>query len=274
MSIEMKKKISMSVLSVATIIAMGYSSVASAANDPLEFNTQITVSSPYDCAIDTHAAATEWDLTWTLNQLADTTGTLTYNSAPADPLAIDVTFAAGAAPTCHLDGMVISGIANGDGVTPVTGQKGFFRKKTSDGFWRYAPVLSRIRLYSSDDDATAINTALTFTDAAGTSHTQSASPTALYSAHGDITDTQVPGLEGKEGIALSDNYIAANAFVPLVGDEISLAGSGASNVRSAHVDVSAIIAKNPENEMGQEDVAAVNNNDVINLPFTVQIAYK
>ncbi|WP_139540897.1 hypothetical protein [Klebsiella spallanzanii] len=272
MSIVMKNKLSATALAIATVMGMGYSAMASAANEPLNFNTQITVVSPYDCPVTTAAPVNEWDLTWTLDEVTDTSGKFTYTAGTNAPLAINVTLDKGASATCNFDGMKVGGVVNASGVEAVTGSDGFFRKATSDGFWRYAPVLSRIRLFSDDAQQTPITAALTITDATGKTHTQATTTTPVYNAHEDITAASVAGLGGKEGVSLSDNYIAENAFVPLVGQELSF--TGATSARSAAVDVSAIIAKNPENTDGAEDVVAVNNNDIVQLPFTVQIAYK
>lgn len=270
MSIVMKNKMNAAALAVCAALSVGYSAVASAA-DPVNFTTNITISSPFDCPVSTTAATTQWDLTWKLAAETDTSGTFDYGSAPAEPLTVVASLDNGAGGDCDLSGLKVNADATAPGVAAATGQPGFYLKDTSNGgHWRYAPVLSRIQLYT-DAGLTAATAAVTVTDAAGVDHPQGDTP--KYTAHANLTS--LTGMGGNDAVSLSNNYLDANALVPLSGAAMtSFKLAQPAVIKQATIGVSAIIAKNPEDQEGKTAVAVVNNDDVVTLPFTVNVAYR
>lgn len=269
MSIVMKNKMNAAALAVCAALSVGYSAVASAA-DPVTFTTDITISSLFNCPVNTNAATTQWELTWTLADEDATSGTLAYDVAPPEPLTVVASLDAAASGTCDLSGLKVDADVTAAGVEQVSGQAGFYRQKTSNGYWRYAPVLSRVQLYT-DAGTTAATGDVTVTDAAGGTHPQNTA--ALYTAHADLK--ALPGMEGNDALSLSNNYLAADALVPLSGGAMTtFAMTPPAVIKQATIGVSAIIAKNPEDDAGVTDVAAVNNTEVVRLPFTVNVAFR
>lgn len=270
MSIVMKNKLSATALAIATIMGMGYSAMASAAT--ADFSASVTIASPVSCEIETTTPqGTQWDVTWTLAQLTDSSGTLTYGQTPTEPLPIQVRFGEGAVQSCDLSGVKLKA----ESVVPVSANSNsFYDQPTSNGgVWRYAPVLAKVALYTDDTATTPVDVGantLTVTDAMNGTHTQTAS--AKYTAQANLTPIAEMG--SLDAVSLSNNYLDTNANVPLAGDNLaSVSLATPTQIRAVDLDISAIMAKNPINEAGAVDVQSVNNSDVVSLPFTIDIAY-
>lgn len=271
MSIVMKNKLSATALAIAAIIGMGFSTMASAAT--ADFSANVTIVSPVQCPIETTTPnGTEWDVIWTLDNLTDPEGTLSYaQGAPVEPLPIQVRFGQGAVAGCDLSGVKLKAEST---VNSSQNSDNFFDQETNGGgLWRYAPVLAKVSLYTDDTATTAVDTTtnvLTVTDANGSTHTLQATP--RYNAHNPLQP--IPAMGSLGAVSLSNNYLDSNAEVPLAGGDLSsIALATATVVRAVDLDVSAIIASNPIDQNGAVDVQAVNNDDVVKLPFTVDIAY-
>lgn len=273
MSIVIKNKLSATALALCSVLALGYTSQASAQGaQTAEFSTDITVISDLKCDVKlSQPAGTKWSLGWTLEKASDMTGSLDYNGNPTDPLTVQVVFDE-ADPSCDLSGMGIGATVVGPNVTPAA-QPGYFLKETprGAGSWRYAPVLAKVIFYTDDGETDADDGVLTVTDANNVDHQQS--KVAKYHAHDDIT--ALVGMNHNPAVSLSDNFFDDSAEVLLAGSQlVKIKNDTPAIIRSAVIGVSAIIAKDPEDKAGTTDVSVVDNTDVINLPFTLNIAYK
>lgn len=270
MSIVMKNKLSAAALAIATIMGMGYSSLASAAT--ANFTSEVTIASPLDCPVLLETPeGTNWAVTWTLTNATDASGVLTYTQIPQDPLTITVRYDVGNAPSCDLSGVKLKADSS-VAVSPASAS--FYDQTTSNGgLWRYAPVLSKVTMYTDDAGTAAIDTganALTVTDANGATHTQQA--TAQYTAQAALTP--ITDMGSLDAVSLSNNYLDSNAYVPLAGGaETSTSLQTPTQVRAVDFGVSAIMANNPIDQAGAVDVQAVNNTDVVSLPFTINVEY-
>lgn len=270
MSIVMKNKLSATALAIATVMGMGYSAMASAAT--ANFDANITISSPVQCPIETTTPdGTEWDVTWTLTKLTDTSGTLDYGTSSRNPLPIQVRFGAGAVADCDLSGVKLKAEST---VSQSANSNNFYDQVTTGGgLWRYAPVLARATMYTDDAATNAVDTTtnvLTVTDSNGSTHTQQA--TARYQAHAALTPITAMG--SLDAVSLSDNFLDANANVPLAGGALtSLSLATATPIRAVDLNVSVIMASNPIDSAGKVDVQVVSDKDVVRLPFTIDVAY-
>lgn len=266
MSIVMKNKFTLAALAVSSVLMMGSAQAE-------DFTATVNIVSPQDCPIVTTApAGTQWDMTWNLANIGDTSGTLSYDAAPTTALPIQARLDSGAAGTCNLYGLKVS--ASSPTTTEVAGHEGFFDASTLGGaVWRFAPVLADMKLYS-DDGITAIDTAanaLTVTDASSANHVWATAP--QYTARTEMT--AVAGMDGNTAVALSDNHFATNADVLLAGAQaVGYTLATPQDVKAVDLGVSAIIGTNPTDAIsGTVAPLGVNNGEVVTMPFTVDVTY-
>ncbi|AUO67233.1 hypothetical protein WM46_22345 [Citrobacter freundii complex sp. CFNIH2] len=270
MSFVIKRKMNTTALAVCAILGMGYNAMASAAS--ADFTTNITVVSPNTCEIETTAPeSNSWALTWTLADAADTSGTLDYGASSTTPFFIKAALKEGSAANCNLNGVVAGANVTGSNVTEVNGQKGYFRVATEGGFWRYAPTIAQVKMYT-DADATAEAIGdIKVVDAVGKEHSQSATP--LYAHHDDIN--ALAGMNSNPAVELTDNYFVATGDSLLAGNQdVKITSTATDAIKSVQIGVSALIAKDPENAEGNVDVVAVTGDENISMPFTVDVGYR
>lgn len=272
MSIVMKKKLTATALAIATIMGMGYNSLASAAD--ANFTAQLTVVSPNRCEPElTPPATNSWNTTWTLARMGDNSGTIDTTAFASDePLEIKVKLVTDVG-TCDLNGMVVGADANGVDVSPVNGQTGYYQVDTkAGGFWRYLPTLAKATFFTDDSWADADNAGTVTAISNGATLTQDTT-SAPYSGHENISGK--PGFGAADALGVSKNYFVADAILPLTATkDVVVKTTTTTPMKSAIIGVSAVIAKDPVSAVGTVDTALVRNAAVITMPFTVQVGYR
>lgn len=279
MTFLIKNKMTATALAVCTVLGMGYSAMASAA-DSVHFTASIAVTSAYKCSYSTAAGAdgTEWQLAWDLATDGAASGTLSFVKAQTAPLSVVVTSAEANAATCNLNDMKFSADM-GNATNVVAGNDNAYKVETTDGFWRFMPVVAKLALFAGKDAATtpiALNE-VKVTDANGTEHTQSA--TALSTAHSEIASGALADFGTLNAYNVSDNYLAANGVVPLAKGaapvSVTYTNDDTTNttVQSAILGVGVIVAGNPEDHTGVLNTHAVKNEENVSMPFTVNVDY-
>ncbi|WP_427167014.1 hypothetical protein [Citrobacter koseri] len=270
MSFVIKKKMTTTALAICAILGMGYNAMASAAT--ADFTTNITVVSPNTCEIETTApASNSWALTWTLADAADTSGTLDYGASSTTPLFIKAALKEGSAANCNLNGVVAGANATGSNVTEVNGQKGYFRVATEGGFWRYAPTIAQVKMYTDADAETEAAGDIKVVDAVGKEDSQSATP--LYAHHDDIN--ALAGMNSNPAVGLTDNYFVATGDSLLAGNQdVKITSTATDTIKAVKIGVSSLIAKDPEDSEGKVDVGSITGNENISMPFTVDVGYR
>ncbi|HFD2064156.1 TPA: hypothetical protein ACF2D8_005061 [Serratia marcescens] len=273
MSIVMKNKLSATALAIATVMGMGYSAMSSAAVSTADFTAQLIVHSPNTCEPElTPPVDTTWASTWTLANEADASGTIDATQFPQEPHMIKVALAAGASTTCDLNGLVVGASATGGDVTDVAGQPGYYQVDTkSGGFWRYVPTIAQAHFYTDDAWQTLDTGAITATLGQNTA-TQSA--TALYTKGTAIAGKAAFGTANALGV--SDNYFAADGIAPITtAKDVKVASATTgTQMKSAEIGISAVIANDPVDAGGTVDTSLVSNAATINMPFTVEVGYR
>ena len=271
MSIVMKNKLTATALAIATIMGMGYSSLASAVN--ADFTAQLTVVSPNTCEPElTPPPVSSWNTTWTLSNVGDSNGTIDTSAFTSDePLEIKVKLITDSG-ACDLNGMVVGATATGSDISPVVGQAGYYQVDTqSGGFWRYLPTLAKASFFTDDNWTTADTTGAVTAVSKGNTLTQS--DPAPYSGHSNITSQA--GFGSADALGVSKNYFVSNAILPLTDSkDVVVKTSNTTPMKSATIGVSAVIAKDPVTGSGNVDTSLVTNDAVITMPFTVQVGYR
>ena len=278
MSIVMKNKLTATALAIATVMGMGYSAMASAA-DSVTFTTQINVDSVNVCTATTTAgdSGTTWSLAWTLDSAGQTkgSGVLSYNSSPTQPLEVKVSVDKGIAASCKLNNMTIATDMAASQVAAAGSAA--YKVATSDGFWRYMPVVANVQLYTDDAFTTPATGAVTVHGADGNEYI--VQTTAQHSGQSSyVPDTDL-AWGGNDAVVLSDGYMNnGHGYAPLTyaGASPAVAFSKAGNaedIKSVVVGVSSVIATNPEKPDGKTYVDAVHNGEQVSMPFTVNVTY-
>lgn len=277
MSIVMKNKLSATALAIATVMGMGYSAMASAV-DSVQFTTQINVDSVNTCTATTVAGddGTNWNLTWKLDATGQTAGkgTLDYGTAPTAPLEVKVSIDEGNAATCKLNNMSIA--ADMGAAQVAAAGSAAYKVATSDGFWRYMPVVANVKLYTDDAFNTAATGAVTVKGADAKDYIVNEQP--QHPAQSAITPDTDLAWGANEAVVLSDGYMNNGGYAPLTANGATPAvtwtkAGTAEDIKSVVVGVSSIIADNPEKADGTVYVDAVTNEESVSMPFTVNVTY-
>ncbi|WP_421558705.1 hypothetical protein, partial [Pseudomonas canadensis] len=246
----------------------------------VELTTKITVRGAETCSLDVSSlnSKTNWNLDWALAAGAES-GTLSKGMGHEDePLFVKVKFAEGSASTCSLTGMKIQGSSSATASTESTNA---FRTKTGEAFWRFMPVMAQLKLFTdatgADDSTTgAIELSkVTVKDRNGADHSQAAS--ATHAAMAEVTG--LPEFKTNKAVALTNNYLADNGVLPLVGDgtDITFTVEGLAenqSVKSALIGVGALVAMNPEDENGDTKVTDIADGAAFNMPYAVNVTLK
>lgn len=278
MSIVIKNKFTAAALAISTIMGMGYSSLASAA-DSVEFRANIAVTSTYACSYSTAPeGATEWNLAWDLPADTAPSGTLTFTGAPTAPLTVKVTSAVGNAGTCNLNDMKFSADMGG-ATNVVAGDNNAYKVQTNGGFWRFMPVVAKLELFAGADAASSPVdiTKIAVVDANGAQHTQTVA--VQKAAQQQIASGALLDFGALDAYTVSDNYLAVNGVTPLAkgtaAADVSFTNTDGANpdVKSAILGVGVIVAANPEDSVGAVDVKAVIDAESVSMPFTVNVDY-
>lgn len=275
MSIVMKSRMTAAALAVCSVMGMGYSAGALADGDSVDFTTTINVSSINKCEATVTAGDTgsNWALTWTLDS-ASGPSSIDYGSAATDPLQVKVTINDDAANDCHLNGMKIA--ADMGSSVSVAGDSAAFKQPVSNGFWRYMPVVADAKLYTDTTWTTAVDGDVSVKGADAEDYTVQA--TAQHTAQEQITPAAGWNWGSNEAVVLSNGYLNNGGYAPLTANGAPAPvtftlGTPAQNVDSAIIGVSAIIASDPEDAAGTTDVNAVVDNEVVNMPFTINVTW-
>ena len=274
MSIVMKKKFSATALAIATIMGLGYSTMALADSAPVDFNASVKVISDQKCELNVKADSVQsWDLTWTK---AATNSSIAYGSASTAPLFINVNTSNDSVAPCKLNSVHVgTNVTESSTVAP--DNDAVYRQPVgASGFWRFSPVLAKIDLYSDNAFATNVNAAagaLTIMDAQGNSHTQAATPAIQQTNRTE--STSLLGFTSVGAVSLTDNYISANGFVPLSvnqGGEVSYSMANTNvDIHSMKIGVGVILAKDPENATGTVDKEVPVDGDVVTMPWVMTV---
>lgn len=277
MSIVMKNKLTATALAIATVMGMGYSAMASAA-DSVTFTTQINVDSVNTCTATTTAGdgGTNWSLNWNLDAAGQTAGkgTLDYNGAPTAPLEVKASIDDGVAETCRLNNMSIA--ADMGASQAAAAGSSAYKVATSDGFWRYMPVVADVKLYTDNAFTTAATGAVTVKAADASDYiVETASQHPGQSA---ITPATNLAWGDNDAVVLSDGYMNNGGYAPLTFDGATPAvtwtkAGNEERIQSVVVGVSSIIATDPEKADGTVYVDAVHNGEQVSMPFTVNVTY-
>ncbi|EGT0627983.1 hypothetical protein JAF88_004802 [Citrobacter freundii] len=270
-----KNKMTATALAVCTVLGMGYSAMASAA-DSVDFTTTINVVSTNKCEATVAAGDTgsNWALKWTLGN-AETTGTIDYTNAGLEPLQVKVSINDDGANNCHLNKMKI-GADMHDAVSAAT-DSAAYKVATSNGFWRYMPVVAKADMYTSKDFTTAVTGTVTVKGADGADYeVQTASQ---HAGQSEVTPVTGWHWGSSDAVVLSNGYLDNGGYAPLTYNGTTTTpvtftlGTPTQNVDSAVIGVSAIIAKDPEDNQGAKDVAAVTDTETVNMPFTINVTW-
>lgn len=250
--------------------------MASAA-DSVEFTTQVKVDSVNKCSATTTAGDTgsAWNITWKLDNAGQTngSGTLDFGTAEKEPLEVKAHIDAGPS-ACQLGKMSIAvdmGSAESAGVTSAA-----YRSATMDGYWRYMPVVANVKLYTDTAYATATANAVTVKGADAADYVVGS--TAVHNAQMEIAPNANLNWGSIKAYVLSNGYMGASGYAPLTFEAKSPAvtwtqGGTPDKIKSVIVGVSSIIAANPEKQDGSVYLDAVNDTEVVNMPFTVNVTY-
>lgn len=278
MSIIMKNKLSATALAIATVMGMGYSAMASAAGDSVQFTTQINVDSVNTCTATTVAGdtGTTWDLIWKLDAAGQTAGkgTLDYNGAPTNPLEVKVNIDAGNPANCKLNNMSIAADM-GTSVVAAAGSAAY-KVATSDGFWRYMPVVADVKLYTDDAFTTAATGAVTVKGADAKDYVVNTA--SQHTGQSAITPDAGLAWGANDAVVLSDGYMNNGGYAPLTANGATPAvtwtkAGTAEDIKSVVVGVSSIIATDPEKADGTVYVDAVHDGEPVSMPFTINVTY-
>lgn len=277
MSIVMKNKLTTTALAVATVMGVGYSAMASAA-DSVTFTTQINVDSVNTCTATTTAgdSGTTWSLAWTLDTAGQAAGkgVLTYNGAPTAPLEVKASIDDGVAETCRLNNMSIAADM-GTSVAAAAGSSAY-KVATSDGFWRYMPVVADVKLYTDNAFTTAATGAVTVTAADKAAY--AVSDTKKHDGQTTITPATDLAWGDNPAVVLSTGFMGTSGYAPLTFNGATPAvtwtkAGTEERIQSVVVGVSSIIANDPEKPDGTTYVDAVHNGEQVSMPFTVNVTY-
>ncbi|EPE7788948.1 hypothetical protein ACSOQX_003019 [Yersinia enterocolitica] len=276
----MKSKVTMTALAVCTVLGLGYNTMASANITSVDFSTTITVDSPNTCTFTSAVAGgnSSWDLRWALTTAGDPTSSSMVSNSPTDPLFVNVMADIGSAAACTLNKMTFGTDMKTATVAGAGDEENVYRVETANGgFWRYAPVLSKLELFTTntgadDEDSASLVTLtnITVKDANGASHAQQ----AVAGPAGKQEGTAFKGFKNQKAMLLTDSFFGS-ADVPLSKGSSSVAlsfiDSTSAIIKSARIGVGVIVASNPEDAQGYVDVDAVNGGESINLPFVINI---
>ncbi|MGV3345640.1 hypothetical protein ACGVWS_07795 [Enterobacteriaceae bacterium LUAb1] len=270
MSIATKQKISAVSLALCTALGMGYCGLASA--QAVDFQANINVTSDQQCQLETAAkTVTNWDLTWSKTA---STSTFAFGTSTADPLYIRVNTAEGSVASCTLNNIKIGTTIGGGSIADQT-HTSVFRMPITGGYWRFAPTLARLNLYTDNNFATVATTGtLTITDAQSITHTQGQEPTTPQQ-NAQTSSTTLAGFANNTAESVTDNYISSDGFVPMAKDGggiISYTMATPVSIKSAEIGVGVIIAKDPELADGTVNLDIPVDGQVVSLPWTVTVS--
>lgn len=275
MSIVMKNKLSATALAIATVMGMGYSAMASAA-DSVDFNTTIAVVSTNKCEATVTAgdSGSTWAPTWTLAAGA-TTGTIDYTGVAMEPLEVKVSINDDGSNGCHLNKMKVG--ASMGSALPVASDSAAFKVPTSAGYWRYMPVVAKATMYTDKAFTTEVTGAVTVKGADGSDYeVQSASQHAGQTLVTPVTDWK---WGSADAVVLSNGYLNNGGYAPMTFNGVTTTpvtftlGTTTQDVDSAVIGVSSIIAKDPEDNQGATDVNVVSDTEQVVMPFTVNVTW-
>lgn len=280
MSIVMKNKLTATALAVTTVVGMGYSALASAGStDSVQFSTEINVNSVNTCMSTTSDGGTvSWNLKWKLDAAGQTAnaGTLDYNGATTEPLEVKVAVNDGQAATCKLNGMSIAADMMGSAVAEPGSAA--YKVATSDGFWRYMPVVASVKLFTDNKFTTAATGDVTIAAADTKSYLMTQGGSSTHTGQTAITPDAGLKWGSNDAVVLSDGYLNNGGYAPLTFNgttpDVKWAKSGtAEDIESVVVGVSSVIATNPEKADGEVYVDAVYDTEPVHMPFTVNVTY-
>lgn len=273
MSIVMKTKMTAAALAVCSVMGMGYSASALADDNSVAFTTTINVDSVNKCVatVAKGAAGTNWALGWSLDNGGVSTIDYSNDAAGIEPLQVVVSINDVSVPTCHLNNMTIR--ADMGAAVPAGASSSAYKVSTSNGFWRYMPVVAQAHLYTSNDETASVTGNVKVNGADGITYTSEA--TKQNDGRTDITPTAGWNF-GADAVVLSNGYLDNGGYAPLTFNgaplPVTFGQTGtAEDVNYAVIGVSAIVAKDPETALGVADKEAVVDQEQVTMPFTINV---